>query len=87
MRVDRNTMIVVVLALAVGYWMASSSSSPLGPPAKDRPVLRFLARAAKSFLWIALVAEQSPEPIQETYIVHAPMGPDGAPTLNHARGW
>lgn len=87
MRVDRNTAIVVVLALAAGYWLATSSSSPLGPPAKDRPVLRFIARAAKSFLWIALVAERPPEQAEQAYVIHAPVGPDGAPTLNHARGW
>lgn len=86
MRVDRNT-VFIVLALAAGYWLASSSSSPLGPPAKDRPVLRFIARAAKSFLWIALVAEQPPAAGAEAYAIHAPIGPDGAPTLNHARGW
>jgi hypothetical protein len=84
---DRTTVIVACVALAAGYWLATSSSSPVGPPASDRPVLRFLARAAKGLLWIALVAEQPPETAENTYVVHATVGPDGAPTLNHARGW
>lgn len=84
---DRTTVIVVLAALAAGYWLASSSKSPLGPPANDRPVLRWIAKAAKGLLWVALVAEQPPEPAENTYVVHATVGPDGAPCLNHARGW
>jgi hypothetical protein len=86
MRLDRNTILALVVALAAGYWLASSPSSPIAP-VKDRPVLRMLARMAKGFLWVALVAEQPPESVEETYLVHARLGEDGQPLLNHARGW
>lgn len=87
MRVDRNTIAVLVLAAAAGWWLASSPLSPVGPPAKDRPILRLIAKAAKAFLWVALVAERPPESESETYVVHARIGDDGAPIINHARGW
>jgi len=86
MKVDRTTAAIALVALMAGYWMASSSRSPLGP-VNDRPVLRFLARAAKSLLWVALVAEKPPEPVEKTYVVHAEAGRDGHQILNHARGW
>lgn len=86
MRLDRNTIFVLVVALVAGYWLASSPSSPIAP-AKDRPVLRMLAKLAKGFLWVAMFAEQPPEPVEETYLVHARLGEDGQPLLNHARGW
>lgn len=87
MTIDRKTLTVIAVSIAIGYWLASSSSSPVGPPAKDRPVLRFLARAAKTLLWVSLVAEEPPKPEATTYIVHARIGEDGAPIINHARGW
>lgn len=87
MQIDRKTLFVIAAAMAFGYWLATSPSSPVGPPANDRPVLRFLARAAKSFLWVALVAEQPPAEDPNAYVVHARLGEDGAPMLNHARGW
>lgn len=87
MTLDRKTLTVIAVSIAIGYWLASSSSSPVGPPATNRPVLRFLARAAKTLLWVALVAEEPPKAEQTTYIVHARIGDDGAPIINHARGW
>jgi hypothetical protein len=50
--IDRKTVLVVVVALACGYFVANWQTSQ----ASDRPVLRFIARAAKTFLWVALVA-------------------------------
>jgi hypothetical protein len=86
--IDRKTATIALVALMVGYWLSGSHESPLGPPAPpDRPVLRFLARAAKSLLWVALAAEKPPEPVEQTYVVHAQVGRDGHPILNHARGW
>lgn len=87
MQFDRKTLFVIVVAVGFGYWLATSSSSPVGPPANDRPVLRFLARAAKTFLWVALAAEQPPTEDPNSYIVHTRIGEDGAPMINHARGW
>ena len=87
MQFDRKTVFVIFVAMACGYWLATSPSSPVGPAVKDRPVLRFLARAAKTFMWVALVAEQPPtEDAEASYVVHAKVGEDGAPMINHARG-
>lgn len=88
MQIDRKTVIVCVLCVAAGWWLASSSSSPVAPdrPA-DRPVLRVIARVAKMFLWVALAAEKPPAAATKTYVVHARVDENGAPILDHARGW
>lgn len=89
MKLDRSTILVLVAAVAVGYWMAGGSSpqpNPLTP--EDRPVLRWLARAAKSALWIMLVAEQPPAEPAARQLVHAEaIGADGYPRVDHGRGW
>ncbi len=55
---DRKTMLVIVAAFAVGYWCSGSAARPSPwAPAHDRPVLRWIAKAAKSMLWIAVFAE------------------------------
>jgi hypothetical protein len=85
MTIDRKTLLAIVAAFAVGYF-ASGTSSP-SPPAPDRPVLHWIARAAKSFLWIALVAEKPPAQ-EERHLVHAPpVGEDGYQVVNHGEGW
>jgi hypothetical protein len=87
MTFDRKTLYVLVAAFAVGYWF-SGSSSPPGPPAPERPVLRWIARAAKSLLWIALVAEQPPTAQADRHLVHAPpVGDDGYQVVDHGKGW
>jgi hypothetical protein len=85
--IDRKTLFAVIAAAAVGYWLAGSSSST--PPAPDRPVLRWIARAAKSLLWVALVAEKPPvDQAAERRLVHAPpVGDDGYQLLDHGKGW
>jgi hypothetical protein len=88
---NRKTLTTFAAALVVGYWLASSPSSPIPVPSRptDRPVLRWIARAAKSFLWIALVAEQPPTEQQPDHHVarSARIGDDGYPIVDHARGW
>ena len=87
MTFDRKTLYVLVAAFAVGYW-CSGSPSPPGPPAPERPVLRWIARAAKSLLWIALVAEQPPTAQADRHLVHAPpVGDDGYQVVDHGKGW
>lgn len=68
--------------LAVGYWL---SSSPSVPAPADRPVLRFLARLAKTGLWLMIFAEPNPTP-QSTYKL-ALIGEDGFPRVNHAEAF
>lgn len=84
MTIDRKTLMVVVVALAVGYGLSSWSSSST----PDRPVLRFIAKAAKTFLWVALAAEEPPaEPQPDHKLAHSAIGEDGYPLIDNARGW
>jgi hypothetical protein len=87
MAIDRKTVIVCVICVAAGWWLASSPASPVNPPAKDRPVLRAIAKVAKLFLWVALAAEKPPENAERTYVVHARVDENGQPLIDHARGW
>lgn len=83
---ERNIVIAGLVCLAIGWWLASSPSSPIRPDAEPRrPVLRFIARVAKSFLWVMLVAERPPA--EQAHIVHARVDADGNQVLNHGQGW
>ena len=87
---DRRLLTAVVVALAVGYWLASSPASPIpAPRPNDRPVVRWIASAARSLLWFALLAEAPPEEPQPDYHVAraAAVGDDGYPTIQHGKGW
>jgi hypothetical protein len=81
----REIIWAFVAGLAVCWWINSGGSQPNPQPEQDRPVLRWIARAAKSFLWIALVAERSP--VEQPYMVHAKIGDDGHTVLDHSQGW
>lgn len=97
MTIDRKTLAVVAVCLALGWWLGSSPSSPVNPhPAPNRPVLHAFARltrtAARYGLWFALAADPPPDakakpeeqdPRQQ--LVRA--GADGAPRVDHAEGW
>lgn len=87
MKLDRNTVFVLVAAVAFGYWLASDRSTNPRPP--DRPVLSWIARTAKNLLWLAAFAEPPPpEHAHEHRIVQAPaIGEDGYPVIDHARGF
>jgi hypothetical protein len=84
---DRKTLITVAVALALGYWVASSSGD--SPRPADRPVVRWIARAAKNLLWVALLAEKPPEgPQPDHHYARAErVGDDGYPLIDNARGW
>ena len=84
---DRNIVIAALVCLAIGWWLASSPSSPIRPePLRpDRPVLKLLARVAKTFLWVMMVAERPP--VEQANIVHARVDADGHQVLNHGQGW
>lgn len=85
MTIDRNTVLVIVAAAALGYWMAGESH-PAPPRPTDRPVLTWIARAAKSLLWIAVFAEKPPAEAADARMVHHAVGADGYPIVDHARG-
>ena len=79
----RQLAIVCLMCMAAGYWL-SSPSSPVNPtPAPERPVLRWLAKAAKNLLWIALVVEPPPK----EQLVQQRIGDDGFPLLDHGRSF
>ncbi len=84
----KNEIMAGVVMLAIGWWLASSPSSPIRPePLRpDRPVLRFVARVAKTFLWVMMVAERPPQDAT-AQIVHARVDADGNQVLNHGQGW
>jgi hypothetical protein len=86
--VSKKRLALICLACVVaGWWLSSSPSSPLVPaPQRERPVLRWIAKAAKNMLWLALLAEPPPE-AADTRLGHARLGSDGQPLLDHARGW
>ena len=86
MKLDRNTILVLIACVALGYWIASPSQ-PAGPLA-DRPVLRWIARAAKQLLWVAVFVEPAPPEPQSRQLVKAPaIGDDGYAVIDHGKGW
>jgi len=73
--------------MVAGWWFTSSEWSPLVPDSQpQRPVLRWIAKAAKNALWFMLIAEQPPQQHEAQY-AHARIGADGEPLLNHGAGW
>jgi hypothetical protein len=86
MIVDRRLVLAAVACLAIGWWFGGQSANPFAPQA-DRPVLRWIAKAAKGLLWIALVAEKPPQH-NDRHLVHArPVGEDGYQMVDHGQGW
>lgn len=81
---NKQLLAVCVACMWAGWWLSSSPSSPVNPtPAPDRPVIRWIAKAAKNLLWIALIAEQPPK----EHLVQQRIGDDGHPVLDHARSF
>ena len=86
MKFDRNTILVLIACVALGYWIASPGQ-PVGPLA-DRPVLRWIARAAKQLLWVAVFVEPAPPEPQSRQLVKSPaIGDDGYAIVDHGKGW
>lgn len=82
MKIDRSTVLVLVIVFAAGWWTSSRPAPSPAPGPADRPVLRWIAKAAKNFLWIALLAEQPPaEPT--TRVVHARVDREGFQILEN----
>jgi hypothetical protein len=79
----RTLAIICAACLCVG-WFHHAKPNPA--PLADRPILKALARLAKTGLWIMLVAEQPPQEQPPQY-VHALARPDDTRTIRHAEGW
>ena len=83
MKVQRNVIMAGVICLACGWWLASSPLSPVNPR-PQRPVLSFLAKVAKTFMWVMLAAEPAPD---THHLSHASLDADGHPVVSHGSGW
>jgi hypothetical protein len=90
MLIDRKTVSVVLVALALGWWLGSSPASPINPTPK-RPVLHAIAKltrtAARLGLWMAMAAEAPPQ-ADGRQLVHAPaVDAEGHRVVDHGEGW
>lgn len=87
MNLDRKTLILCVACLLIGSWCSSTSDTvpgPFGPrpkPLDDRPVLKWVARAARGLLWISLMTEPPPTQPEPVHLAHG----DGQ--IDFGRGW
>lgn len=76
----RTLALIVCAVIGVTMYINRTPATPT----VDRPVLRWIMRAAKSFLWIALVAEGPHDRPTEVGAVSDHMGRD---TISHARSF
>lgn len=91
MTLDRRTLWIVAVCLALGWWLGSSPASPVNPhPVPDRPILTAVVRlariAARLGLWAALAAEPAPA-TPERQLARSTFDADGHPVVDHAEGW
>ena len=80
----QSTVVVGLVAVLLTWWAATSDYSPVKPE-PQRPVLRFLARLAKTGLWVMMFAD--PPPADQAYVVQSRVDSDGHRVLNHGQGW
>lgn len=89
MKIDKRTAVVAVAAFALAWFVAHGSGSPVPnpfvPARPQRPVLQFIAKLAKSLLWVAVFAEKRPADPQ--YTCRVVDTPESGAVLNHAEGW
>jgi len=87
---DKRLAYAFVAGVALALWLNSNTSpvpSPFNPtPEPSRPVMRFIARAAKNALWLMLLAEPAPSQAGRQIVQHA-VGEDGYPVIDHARAF
>lgn len=90
MTIDKRLVYAFIAGLAFSWWMNSGAApapTPFNPmPEHDRPVLRFIAKAAKTALWFMLIAEPAPEQ-PDGRMVQTIVGDDGYPLIDHARAF
>jgi len=72
----RRRICMIVLGIAIG-WMANEVFTT---PSRPRPVLTWVARAARTALWWFAFAEPPPA---QCPAHHQGLGPDGFATLDH----
>jgi hypothetical protein len=88
--IDKRLIYAFALGCVFCWWLNTGrgpSPSPFNPlpdaPQNDRPVLRLIAKAAKTALWFMLVAEEQPQPQMAQHVI----GDDGYAVIDHARAF
>lgn len=84
--------IVLAAVLLAGYLLGGGEIIPQPQPQPSRPVLRWFVGVARNLLWTAAFLEPAPpDPKHSDHAVvrSAPIeiGEDGAPVVNHVRGF
>jgi hypothetical protein len=79
----RTHLTILAVAFLIGVWIGQSARKP--QPLENRPVLRWIAKAAKNALWVAVFLEE-PHPEQNAEL-RAVVGEDGYVVVDHGRGW
>jgi len=90
MILDRKLIAVIVVTLAVGWWLGSSPSSPINPT-PQRPVLQAVGRlariAARLGLWMAMAAEPAPSAERQQIVRSPAVDAAGNRVVDHGEGW
>lgn len=84
-RVTTRMVIAAVACLALGWYIGQGDTlNPLVPHGNRRPILSFLAKIAKTGLWVMLVAEEPPRQEPFHYAVRRVDDPH---SVRHTEGW
>jgi hypothetical protein len=90
MILDRKLVAIVLVAIAAGWWLGSSPSSPINPT-PQRPVLQAVGRlariAARLGLLMAMAAEPAPQQEPQQIVRSPAVDAEGHRVLNHGEGW
>jgi hypothetical protein len=90
MLIDRKLVSIVVICLALGWWLGSSPSSPIAPT-PQRPVLAAVGRlariAARLGLWMAMAAEPAPSAERQQIVRSPTVDAAGNRVVDHGEGW
>ena len=90
MILDRKLVAIVLVAIAAGWWLGSSPSSPINPT-PQRPVLQAVGRlariAARLGLLMARAAEPAPQQEPQQIVRSPAVDAEGHRVLNHGEGW
>lgn len=93
MQINRTTAWVLVVVFLAGWYVSSARRpEPVPEPLTNRPVVRWVARAAKAMLWVLVFAEEKP-PLEEkptgvdepVRLVKSPE--DGSRRVDWSEGW